>query len=204
MLRPGSRSVFVFVLLMVAAISAGCATVGDQRVNILYQKTANATGGSGDLYLVEELPPPTGGATTIQWVIGEIRNKDGEKLGNTVTDTAPTDILMSALVQEFKGVYNAVQVRSMPKDAAKGLVLKSATIKMDEVKSPASMEAKCKVTVTVEPWSNGEAMTKLEYEADYTDTAVTGRDELASKTMLHALGIIMTRLVPEIVKIIEK
>lgn len=198
-----NRQMHVFLYMMIVAITAGCATVRDQRVDILYERAANAAGGSGALYLVEE-PPPVGGATTVQWVLGEIRNKDGDKLGNTVTDTAPTDTLMAAFVQEFKGAgYNIVQASSMPKDTAEGLALKSAVIRMDEVKSPLSDEAKCKVKITVEPWRDGKAVTRLEYEADYTESAVTGRDELPSKTMLGTIQTIMRRSVPEIVKMIE-
>ena len=202
---PGIRAGFTLVVLVIASIGAGCATVSDQRVDILYQSAANATGGSGDLYLVEEAPPPTGGAATIQWVIGRITNKDGENLGNTVTETAPTDTLMAAFVQEFKVAgYHTIQEGSMPKDAAKGVVLKRATIRLDEVKSPLSDEAKCKVKIAVEPWRDGKAISRLEYEAEYSDTAVTGRDVLLSNTMLRTVQTIMKRSVPEIADMIEK
>ena len=205
MLRPGIRKIFTLVAIVIASITTGCATVKDQRVDILYQSAANATGGSGDLHLVEESPPSPGGAATVQWVIGGITNKDGENLGNTVTDTAPTDILMAALVQEFKVAgYSTIQENSMPKDVAKGLVLKSATIRIDEVKSPLSDEAKCKVKIAIEPWLDGKAINKLEYESDYTDSAVTGRDVLLSNTMLRTIQLIMKRSVPEIVNMIEK
>ena len=201
---PGIPASFALVVLMIASVAAGCATVKDQRVDILYQSAANATGGSGDLYLVEESPPPSGGATTIQWVIGGITNKDGENLGNTVTGTAPTDILMAAFVREFKVAgYNTTQEGSMPKDATKGLVLKSATIRMNEVKNPLSDEAKCKVKIAVVPWRDGKAITNLEYEAEYIDTAVTGRDVLLSNTMVRTIQTIMKRSVPEIVNVIE-
>ena len=205
MLKPGIRDIFALVAVFIFSITTGCATVKDQRVDILYQSAANANGGSGDIHLVEESPPPTGGATTIQWVFGGITNKDGENLGKIVTDTAPTDTLMGAFVQEFKAAgYNTIQEGSIPKDAAKGMVLKSATIRVDEVKSPLSDEAKCKVKIAVEPWRDGKAITKLEYEADYTDSAVTGRDVLMSNTLLRTIQIIMKRSVPEIVNMIEK
>lgn len=92
----------------------------------------------------------------------------------------------------------------MPRDVAKGLMLRSATIRMDEVKNPFSDDAKCKIKIAVEPWRNGKAITKLEYEAEYIDTAVTGRDVLLSNTMLRTVQAIMKRSVPEIVDMIEK
>lgn len=205
MLKPGQRNMLVFLVLIVAALGAGCATVGDQRVELLYQRGANASGGSGDLYVVAESPALSGGSNTIQWVLGEILNKDGEKLGNTVTDTAPMDTLTAALIQEFKGAgYNTIQDKSMPQGVAKGVLLKSATIKLDEVKSAASLEVKCKVTVTLEPWRDGKAINKVDYESEYTDTVVTGRDTLPSKTLQQAMRVIMKRSVPDIVKMIEQ
>ena len=205
MLKSVKGNLLAFMLLTLATLSAGCATVGDQRVDLLYQRGANASGGSGDLYVVEESPSPTGGSNTIQWVLGEIRDKDGKKLGNMVSDTSPADTLTAAYIQEFKGAgYNTVQRNAMPADAPKGMLLKRANIKLDEVKRASSFQVKCKVTVTVEPWSAGKALNRVEYEADYTDTAVTDRDLLASKTLHEALHVIMRRSVPDLVKMIEQ
>lgn len=205
MLQLAQRNLAVLATLVIATITGGCATTGDQRVDLLYLRAANATGGSGDLYVVEEAPPPTGGTNTIQWVLGEIRNKDGKRLGNMISDTAPEDTLAAALVQEFKSAgYNTVQVKAIPNGVPKGVVLKGATIRVDEVKSASSFEAKCKVTASVQPWSNGTPMNKVEYEADYTESAVTGRDELPSKTLLHAIQTVMKRAVPDLVKTIEQ
>ena len=205
MLKPGYHQILLLGILLLTTLTAGCVTVGDQRVDVLYQTAANATGGSGDLYLVEESTRTSGGAASIQWIIGEIRNSHGEKLGNTVTDMAPTDILASAFTQELKRAgYNTIRLTSMPKDAAKGLVLKSAVIKIDELKTTSSLEAKSKVTVSIEPWRDGGPLSRLRYEADYSETAVTGRDRLAAKTLLQAIRTVMTRSVPEIVKMLEQ
>ena len=195
-----NRPITFLVFIVVAVILAGCATVSDQRVDILYQRTANANGGSGDLYLVEETAPASSGATPIQWILGGITNKDGEQLGNIVTDAAPADILTDAFVQELKGAgYNIIQNKTLPRETAKGLKIESVTIKLDEVKSPFKDDAKCKVKISVEPWRKGQAMNKLEYEAEYSDSAITDREELLSKTMLQAIQTIMIRAVPEIV-----
>jgi len=200
-----ARALRWLAALAVTALGSGCATVGDQRVELLYQGGVNAGGGSGDLYIVEATPPGTGGSSTIQWVLGEIRSKGGEKLGNTVTETAPMDSVLQAYIQEFKAAgYTTVQLNSMPSGAPKGVLIKSATVKVDEVKSPASLEVKSKVTVSVEPWRDGRALATTEYEADYTDSAVTGRDTLASQTLLQNVRTVMKRSVPDIIKAIER
>ena len=183
-------------------MSAGCATVGDHRVEAQYQRASSARGGYGEFYLVEEALT-SDGSTTVQWVLGDIMNNDGEKIGNSVTDTAPTDILVAALVQEFDGAgYNTIRVNAMPK-GAKGLVLKKAYFRLDEVKTPFIVVAESKVKIEVVPWRNGKAMKKMEYEAEYSDTAVTDRDELVSNALPQAISTIMKQSVSKIVRMIE-
>lgn len=205
MLKRGYRCLRLLMALVVASLSVGCASAGDQRVNILYQRGVRATGGSGDLYLVGQSTASTGGATTIQWVIGEIRGKDGKKLGNTVTDTAPADTLWAAYTEEFNGAgYNTVQQNSLPKGVAKGVVLQSARIMLNEVKSQENLEATCRIRVRVEPWRDGVPLRKVEYEAEYNSAfAVTERDQQADKTLDQAIRTIMLRSVPDIIQMIE-
>ena len=196
--------VLVLAFTVIATIIAGCATVGDQRVNILYQSTAIAKGGSGDLYLVEEPTPDSSYSTPIQYILGGVKNKDGEQLGNIVTDKAPADLLIEAFCQEFKGAgYNVVQGNSMPREAAKGLKLQSVTIKLDEVKG-VIVNSKCIVKISVEPWRNGKVINKLEYMAEYIGSTMTDREEELPKTMLQAIRSIMKKAVPEITKILEQ
>lgn len=190
------------VVSALVAILSACATVGDQRVDVLYQSTSNATGGTGEVLIAEEAPPPS--AAGIQWIIGEIRNNDGEMLGNTVTDTAPTDLLTEALIQELKGAgYRTLRVGSLPPGVGKGIIVKNVTVKLDEVKSAPTLQTKCKVTVSVEPWVGGKALSRVSYESNYSETAVTGRDELPSKTLLQAIKTVMAQAVPEIVRTLE-
>ena len=205
MKKIGIRNIQTLAIMMITAIVAGCATVGDQRVDILYQRTVYADRGTGDLYLAQESSAPSTGTTPIQWIIGEIKNNDGEKLGNIVTDVAPTDLLMEAFIQELKGSgYNVFRESPIPQGATKGLKLKSVTIKLEEVKSVPKATATCKVKISIEPWLNGKATNKLEYEAEYDDTAITDRDELLSTTMLQTIQTLMARSVPEIIKTLEQ
>lgn len=204
--KIGIRRIHTLAIIMIAAMVAGCATVGDQRVDVLYQRTVYAARGTGDLYLAQEgAPAPATGAVPIQWIIGKVTDDDGEKLGNIVTDIDPTELLMEALKQEFKGAgYNVIRETPIPQGAAKGLKLKSVTVKLEAMKSVPKATATCKVRIAVEPWVNGKAANRLEYEAEYGDTAITDRDELLSKTLLQAIQALMARSVPEITKTLEQ
>jgi hypothetical protein len=198
--KSTQRYIGFIVVMLIAALTAGCATVGDERANILYRSSANASGGKGDFYLVQEVVTPSGGTNPIQWIVGDITNGDGVKIGDVVTDVAPSDLLANALVQEFKSVgFNVIQERTMPNDVTNGLKLKSATMKLEEVKRVTRNDATCSMKFVVELWRNGKATNKLQYESVYTDSAVTDRDELLSKAMLQTIQTLMKRAVPEIV-----
>ena len=194
-----SRYITIMTLMLTAALAAGCATVGDQRADILYKSAANASGGSGDLHLVQDVAASSGGATPIQWIIGDVANGDGEKIGNVVTDIAPSDLIMNAFEQEFRGAgFDVIRDRTMPNDITRGLKLTSAVVKLTEVKSLTRSEAKCSMKVALELWRNGNAVSKLEYEAVFSDSAVVNRDELLPKVMLQTLQTLMKRAVPDL------
>ena len=198
------NQIAVLVLILITSIMTGCATVGDQKVKVIYQSTAIAKGGSGPLYLVEDIVPGSSYSTPVQYILGVIKNKDGEQLGNIVTDTAPADLLIDAFYQELKDAgYNIVQGNSMPKEVAKGLKLQGVTIELDEVKGLVT-NAKCIVKISVEAWRNGKVINKLEYAAEYTDSSMSDQEERLAKTTLRTIQLIMKKAVPEITKILEQ
>jgi len=203
--KIGKRVIHVLAIFTITVLAAGCATVGDQRVDILYQRTVYDGRGTGDLYLAQESVVPSMGAVPVQWIIGRITGNDGEKLGNIVTDIAPADLVMEAFTQELKGAgYNVIRSNPIPRGAAKGLKLKSVTMNLQEGKSVPKVMATCKVKVALEPWLNGTAVNKLEYEAEYDDTAVTDREELLAKTMRQALHALMAQSIHEITRTLER
>ena len=182
----------------------GCATT-DRRVNLLYQPTANVKGGSGTVYLVQGVRSASRQAAGIQWILGSITKSSGEKSGNVVTDTAPANLAMDALKQELKSAgYNIVQSEAMPAGARKGVLLHEVSLKLDEKSGVVSDEANCSVRMSLQPWRNGKPVDRLSYEAEYSETAVTDRDLLLSKTLQTALQLVMKRSVPEVVNVLEK
>jgi len=113
--------------------------------------------------------------------------------------------VMEAFMQEFKGSgYNVIRENPIPQSAIKGVKLKNVTIQLEEVKSLSRVNATCKVKISIEPWLNGKTTNKLEYDAEYDDTAIADRDKLVSNALLQAIHAVMTRSVPEIVKLLEQ
>jgi hypothetical protein len=137
--------------------------------------------------------------------VGDITNGEGEKIGNVVTDVAPSDLLENAIVQELKSAgFNVIQERTMPNNVTTGLRLKKTTLKLTEVKSLTRADARCSIKIAVDLWRNGRATNMLEYESVYGDSDVINREELLSRVMLQTLQNLMKRAVPEIIDMSDR
>ncbi len=193
-------------VLLISSFLTGCATV-DQRVDILYKPVVHDATGSGTLYLaqVEGQNPGGGGPAPVQWILGEVKNEDGEKVASVVTDTAPADLVTDAFTQEFKAAgYTVLPTQALTAEVAKGINLSSVTIRLSEVSSLLKADAKGTIDISVEVWRDGRKLRKLDYEADYSDSAVTGREQLLPDTLQKVVQAIMKRAVPEINKLMEQ
>ena len=196
-LLPSLVTAAFFLLL------SGCAAV-DQNVNFLYQPTAFGRDGSGDLYLSQTSLSASGGSNA-QWIIGEIKDKDGNNTGNIVTARSPADTVMDAFTREFKAAgYNVIPVNALPTGVTKGIRVESVEIKLEEVDRLYKIETMCTVKVSLEPWRNGSAIKRLNYENTYSDTTILDRDMILLRSMQTTLQELMARVVREVTLIIEQ
>jgi hypothetical protein len=199
-MRWTANRAFLAVLLL-SALLAGCATV-DRKVDVLYQPTVHGTGGAGDLYLSasgRQLAMAAKG--TIQWIVGTVKNKDGDKIGNVVTGTAPVDQVMDALKQELSAAgYTVVPVDQPPQNAARGVDVAKVTIELDETSDLVKSDGISRLTVSIDLWKNGQKIRKLEYKSMLSDFAVKDRDLLLPKLLQKSLQEVMKQAIPEIVK----
>jgi uncharacterized lipoprotein YajG len=190
--------------LMIAAsilLLSGCAAV-DQNVNFLYQPTGLGRDGSGDLYLSQAARSGSGGS---MWIIGEIKDKDGNNTGNIVTARPPADTFLDAFTREFKAAgYNVMPVNALPTGVTKGIRLESVEIKLEEVDRVYKVETMCTVKVSLEPWRDGKSVKRLNYENTYSDTTILDRDMILLKSMQTALQELMARVVREVTVILEQ
>lgn len=200
MARPGRKIVRGAVALLFAVLVGGCATA-NQKVMVLYQPVVHDGIGAGDLYLAG-----TGGSTghaDIQWIIGTVKNDDGEPVGDIVTPISPAGLVMDAFKQEFTAAgYTTSLVGSLPQGTAKGIVIAGTDIHLDEVSSLLKAEGASRVKVSVEVWKQGQVIKKLTYEARISDFAVKDRDQLLPTILQKALQQIMKQAVPEVIKVL--
>ena len=198
------RVVPTLVIAASILLFSGCAAV-DQNVNFLYQPTGLGRDGSGDLYLSQTARLGSGGSMTAQWIIGEIKDKDGNNTGNIVTARPPADTFLDAFTREFKAAgYNVMPVNALPAGVTKGIRLESVEIKLEEVDRLYKVETMCTVKVSLEPWRNGKSVKRLNYENTYSDTTILDRDMILLKSMQTTLQELMARVVREVTLIIEQ
>ena len=197
------RSLFLIGCAL-AALAAGCATTADRKVNLAYEPAVHAVGGSGELYLARQAG--TGGTNQpVQWVIGTIKDSDGNKVGSVVTDTLPADLVVQAFSAELKAAgYTVIPVAEIPSGAAKGITLENAAVALDEVTSLVKVEGRSSVKATAEIWKNGTVVGKLLYETADSDTTVTHRETFPQEMLQKSLQNLMQRAVPELIKSLEQ
>jgi len=197
------NGIFLLVLTACLPLITGCAAV-DQSINFLYQPTAFGKGGSGDIYLSQSVHP-TSGRPSAQWVIGKTKNSADKDTGNILTARSPADIAVDAFSQELKAAgYNVITVDALPTGVAKGIRLESVSIRMEEFDRLYKVDAKCSVKVSVEPWRNGSAIKRLDYESSYSDSTLLDRDMILLKSLQNALQELMARAVREAVVLVEQ
>jgi hypothetical protein len=202
-LKIGLNGIFLFVLAACPPLITGCAAV-DHSINFLYQPTAFGKGGSGDIYLSQSVHP-TSGRPSAQWVIGKTKNSADKDTGNILTARSPADIAVDAFSQELKAAgYNVITVDALPTGVAKGIRLESVSIRMEEFDRLYKVDAKCSVKVSVEPWRNGSAIKRLDYESSYSDSTLLDRDMILLKSLQNALQELMARAVREAVVLVEQ
>lgn len=198
---PFRTSIF---MLLLSALVAGCATA-DRKVNVLYQPVAAGTGGAGDLYLAASARQPgLAEKGTVQWIVGSVKSKEGEKAGSVVTGTAPIELFLDAFRQELSAAgYKVVQVDALPRDVSRGVDLAAVAVELDETAELVKSDGISRLTVTVVIWKGGEKIRKLEYRSLLSDFAITDRELLLPKLLQKSLQEVMKQAVPEIVRVLS-
>lgn len=194
------------VVILLVLVMAGCATTADRKVTLLYEPAAHAVGGTGKLYLAREAEPlPAGAQQAVQWVVGSVKDRDGNKTASVVTDTMPADLVLQAFSAELTAAgYAVVQASEVPPQAAKGISLGNVAVSLDAVSSLVKDEAKGAIKVAVEVWRDGQKVTRLSYETVSSDVAVTGRDRLLQDVLGKTMQNLMHEAVPAIIKVLEQ
>lgn len=193
------------VLALFMTMAAGCAATG-RKVTVLYQPSVYVGGGSGNLYLTAAgVRSEPGKTDSTQWIIGKVKNDEGNQTGDIVTTIAPADLFLDAFSRELANSgYKIISVNTLPEDVPKAISIAMTEIKMEDISSILKDEGSGRLTVSLELWKNGKKFKKLYYESGYSDSAFKGRDLLLQDILQKALQGLMEKAVPEIIRELEK
>ncbi len=134
-----------------------------------------------------------------------LRARTVKKVGEIVSGIAPADEIRDAYMQELEAAGYAVRlVPALTQNVMKGARIVSAALRLDEKKHFFTTEAACTLKLTLEPWRNGSAMNRLRFVAVHTESALAGGEPLLESVLKRTLHDVLTRSVPEIVKIVEQ
>jgi len=199
---PSIKKIMVPLLcLLGGGLLAGCAFTG-KMVELPYAPVVNAVGGGGELYLARSAEPASSeGKGRASWIVGVMKNNEGERIGDVVTGVPPGELLLHAFAEEFRSAGYAVKtVGALPAGAVAGINFNRLSIAMEQSTSLMKVDARSRVTVAAELWQNGKPVATLDYEAAYADSAVTNRDQLLQFTLEKAVQALMKQAVPEIIR----
>ncbi len=199
---PIHRNALILTVALLAAALCGCATL-DQRVNPAYKPVAAAQGGGGPLALTTTGLSPAYKDRPVLWIVGTVKNGDGEKMGNLTSQRSSEELLRDAFEQELAAAgYTVSQDAGRPEAAAKAVNISRVRLTLDEKQTLLKVEGACTVSVSLELWSKGAVVKRLEYESRFSDFAVKDREMLMSTVLRTTLQNLMTRAVPEIVAVL--
>jgi hypothetical protein len=197
-------SIKLLVALMGLVLLAGCAAPG-MNVSVAYTPFVNATGGGGEIYLVQDMAPQI--SQKALWVIGSVKDSDGEKANDLVLSTMPADLVSGILADELTTAgYLVKQSKSMPEQAARAVRLSSVKLSLEENLSPLNfkIDGKASVSMGLELWDKGARLQTFEYRASSSDADFKEGDLLGALILKNSLRDIMKQAVPDIIKSLEK
>ncbi len=183
---------------------AGCAAPG-MNVNVGYTPYVNATGGSGELYLVQDATPQIGQKAL--WVIGAVKDAEGAKVSDLVLTTLPAELLSGILADELTSAgYLVKQTKSMPENAAKVVRLSTVKLSLEEKLSPVNfkLDATASVAIGLELWNKGARLQSFDYRASFSDSDFKDGDLLGSLILRNSIRDAMKQAVPDIIRSLEK
>jgi len=183
---------------------AGCASPG-MNVTVGYTPFLNATGGTGELFLVQDSVPEI--SQKALWIIGQVKGSDGMKETDLVVSSLPADLIAGMLADELTSAgYLVKQVKTMPEKSAKVVRVSSVKMSLEESLSLFNfkLDATGALALTLELWNNGARLNSYDYRASFSDSDFKEGDLLGSLVMRNSIRDVMKLAVPDIIKSLEK
>ncbi|BCS52714.1 hypothetical protein [Geobacter sp. SVR] len=191
------------VVLLVVLFVSGCASYA-RNVALIYEPVLSVRGGSGDLYIAIPADQQLS-AGSVKWVLGDVKNDDGNKIDEIYSPLSPAQLLQNALSQELKRAGYAVIPTTVRAAApVKEVFLSRSEVTVDQDESSVGLKATCRIVMTLEVSKGGQLLKKVTYETRYSDTNIKDRDLLAKSILQETLQAVMRKAVPELIATLEQ
>ena len=196
------RYISLLMSILLLLLLSGCARYS-RSVSTMYEPISTTRGGSGVLYIVMPANQQTQ-SSSVKWVIGAVKDEDGNKIDEIYSAQSPGELIQSALGQEMRRAgYTVNPVTSPPAGPVNMLIITTPELVLDQESSAGKLIASSCLRMPLEIWRSGQLLKKLEYNATYSDTSVTDRDLLARTVLQETLHSTMSKAIPELVSILE-
>lgn len=192
------------LFVLCGMVLAGCAAPG-MNVTVGYTPVVTASGGSGELYLVQDIAPQV--SQKALWVIGEVKDSGGARDHDLVISSMPADFIAGILADELTGAgYVVRQTKSMPEQAVRAVRISSVKLYLDETLGVLNyrLDATASVALGLELWNRGSRLQSYDFRASYSDSDYKEGDLLGSLILRNAIRDVMKQAVPDIVKNLDK
>lgn len=189
------------IMAMLTVFTASCSHVV-HKVDVLYSPLSKYKGGTGTLDLVR-VDSVSHGSTgpSIRWVVGQIKNSEGEATGDIISTIRPQDVVADAFMQELATAgYQVRSTKKLDKSSEKGIIFTSMSVQLDEVPSLTRLESSCSILVKMDLWKGGTIVKRLEYSSKLSDVAVLDRELLPNSLFQKAIQQIMHQALPDIIQ----
>lgn len=200
-MNRASANIITLLMGFVVVLTTGCAQVA-HKVDVLYSPLATYRGGTGSLQLVaDDKVRESDAGPSIRWVLGQIKNDEGDTTGEIISTIRPQEIFTDAFKQELTASgYQISFPKELDKFTGKGVVLTDISVQLVEMPSLAKLESSCTILLKMDLWKSGTVVKRTEYRSKVSDIAVMDRDQLPPSLYKKAIGDIMQQAVPDIIR----
>lgn len=184
-----------FLLLLIAT---GCAPL-EKRVDLTYQRFANATGGSGQIFVAQpvmkqDLPALPSG----KQLVGKADAAD------VVIKESPAKWLLSALAQELSAAgYDVKTVSALPTGVSKGVQATVLALSANQSSNVLTITTVTEVKLEAQLWKNGQLIKTLTAGARDQEEGMDRSSEPIRLALEKTLQRAMQELLPDIIKSLE-
>lgn len=177
--------------------ASGCARYA-RNVNTLYEPSATAHGGTGEVYIVIPESRQTR-ATGVKWVLGTVKDRDNMNIDEVFSPRSPAEIIQAALGRELKKAgYTVIPTSKRPAVEQRVIDLTKTEIMLDQISDLANLKAECRIQVAMDVSINGELLKRIKYESKTSKSDIKDRDMLAIFVLEDALKSVMLEAIPDL------